>query len=91
MSHKKIDNNLVTKHKSELTLKLNKSAYVGMCILSYWCTNSIMITLKKNKTTNWNYYAQTLIDECIKLKLDMYMKMLAAIKKCMALVIIKLR
>ena len=69
MSHKKIDNNLVAKHKSELTLKLNKSAYVGMCILSYWCTNSIMITLKKKKdnqlkllctdTNRWMYQIKT--------------------------------
>ena len=31
--HKKIDNNLVTIRKSKLALKLNKPAYIEMCIL----------------------------------------------------------
>ena len=33
MMHKIFDNNLVVKHKSKLALKLNKLAYIGMCIL----------------------------------------------------------
>ena len=33
MSHKMFDNNLVTIWKSKVALKLNKSAYIGMCIL----------------------------------------------------------
>ena len=33
MSQKIFDNNLVAIHKSKVTLKLNKLAYVGMCIL----------------------------------------------------------
>ena len=33
MSHKIFDNNLVTIWKSKVALKLNKSAYIGMCIL----------------------------------------------------------
>ena len=33
MSHKIFDNNLVAIHKSKLALKLNKPAYIGMCIL----------------------------------------------------------
>ena len=33
MSHKILDNNLVAIHRSKVTLKLNKSAYIGMCIL----------------------------------------------------------
>ena len=33
MSHKIFDNNLVTIRKSKLALKLNKPAYIGMCIL----------------------------------------------------------
>ena len=41
-------------------------------------------------TTNQNYYPQTLIVKCIKLKLKMSMKMLAAIKKCLILAIIRL-
>ena len=34
MSHKIFDNNLVAIRKSTPALKLNKQAYVGMCILS---------------------------------------------------------
>ena len=33
MSHKILDNNLVAIRKSKLALKLNKPAYIGMCIL----------------------------------------------------------
>ena len=33
ISHKIFDNNLVMIRKSKLALKLNKPAYVGMCIL----------------------------------------------------------
>ena len=33
MSHKIFDNNLVAIHKSKITIKLNKSAYIGICIL----------------------------------------------------------
>ena len=33
MSHKIFDNNLVAIRKSKLALKLNKPAYIGMCIL----------------------------------------------------------
>ena len=33
MSHKIFDNNLVPIRKSEVALKLNKPAYIGMCIL----------------------------------------------------------
>ena len=33
MSHKVFDNNLVAIRKSKLALKLNKPAYIGMCIL----------------------------------------------------------
>ena len=33
MSHKIFDNNLVTIRKSKLALKLNKPAYIGICIL----------------------------------------------------------
>ena len=35
MSHKIFGNNLVTILKSKLALKLNKPAYIGMCILAY--------------------------------------------------------
>ena len=33
MLHKIVDNNLVAIRKSKLALKLNKPAYIGMCIL----------------------------------------------------------
>ena len=33
MSHKKLDNNSVAIHKSKLALKLNKGAYIRMCML----------------------------------------------------------
>ena len=33
MSHKIFDNNLVAKRKSKFALKLDKPAYIGMCIL----------------------------------------------------------
>ena len=49
-----------------------------------------MITLKINMTTNQNYYSQTLIVWCMKLKLRRSMKTLAAIKKCLILVNIRL-
>ena len=48
-----------------------------------------MITLKINMTTNQNYYSQTLLMQCIKLKLKMSMKVLATIKKCLILVVIR--
>ena len=49
-----------------------------------------MITLKINTVTTQNSYSQTLIVYCIKLELKMSMKILAAIKKCLILVIIRL-
>ena len=49
-----------------------------------------MITLKINIITNQNYYSQTLIFLCMKLKLKMSLKILAAIKKCLISVIIRL-
>ena len=35
MSHKIFDNNLVLIRKSKIALKLNKPAYIGMCILEF--------------------------------------------------------
>ena len=64
MPHNIFDNNIVGIRKSKVSLKLNKSAYTGMCILEwvkYKCTNSIMITLKIN-ITNQNYCLQILRD-----------------------------
>ena len=45
MSHKIFDNNLVAIRKGEIAIKLNKPAYVGMCILE----------LKKLKMYEFHY------------------------------------
>ena len=48
MSQQIFDNEVVAIIKSKVSSKLNKSAYVGMCILDlvkYQSTSSIMITL----------------------------------------------
>ena len=52
--------------------------------------NFIVITLKITITTNQNYYSQKMIVECMKLKFEMSMKTLAAIKKRVNSVIIQL-
>ena len=64
MSNKLFDNNLVVIRKSKLALKLNKPAYSGICILelskvTLECTNSIMIILKINMTTDQSCDSQT--------------------------------
>ena len=41
-----------------------------------------MITLKINVVTSKDYHSQTQIVSCLKLKLKMSIKILAAIKKC---------
>ena len=61
-SHKVFDNNLVAIRKSKLSLKLNKPAYIGRCILEL--SKVLMYEfhydyIKRNMTIN--YYAQTLI------------------------------
>ena len=67
MSHKIFDNNLVAISKRKLTLKLNRAAYIDVCmqmhILKLSKVLTIMITLKVNMAINQNYYLQTLIDE----------------------------
>ena len=82
VSHKIFDNNLVAIRKSKLTLKLNKSEYIGMCILdlskvlmSKFCYDHF-----KNKYNNKLKLLFTDTVECMKLKLKMSMKILAAIK-----------
>ena len=47
-----------------------------------------MATLKITVTANQSYYSQTLIVYCMRLKLNMSIKILAAMKKCLILVII---
>ena len=82
VSHKIFDNNLVVIRKSKLILKLNKSEYIGMCILdlskvlmSKFCYDHF-----KNKYNNKSKLLFTDTVECMKLKLKMSMKILAAIK-----------
>ena len=52
--------------------------------------NSIMITLKTNAATTQKYFLQTMIIYCMKLKLTIFNKILAATKKYLILVIIRL-
>ena len=49
-----------------------------------------MITLKINLVKTQEYYPQTLLVWCMKLKLKMYIKILETINKCLTLVIIQL-
>ena len=64
MSHKIFDNNLVVIRKSKVVLKINKPAYIGMCILEV--CKILMYEfhydyIKLNMITNQYYYSQTLI------------------------------
>ena len=54
MSHKIFDNNLVMIRKGNLVLKLNKPAYIGMCILelSKVLINKFHCDYIKNKYEN---------------------------------------
>ena len=64
MSYKIFDNNLVVMRKSKLALKLNKPAYIEMCVLEL--SKSLMYEfhyncIKISMTTNQNYCSQILI------------------------------
>ena len=61
--HKKIDNNLVAIRKSKLALKLNKRAYIEMCILdlSKVLMYEFPFDYIKNKYDNKSKLSQTLI------------------------------
>ena len=52
--------------------------------------NSIMITLKTNMVTTRDYYSEVLTVKCMKLKLKMFIKILATKKKCLTLVKMKI-
>ena len=58
--------------------------------VNYWCTSSLMITLKITMVLNQYYYALILIVWYMKLKLKIFMKILVKVKKCLILVIIHL-
>ena len=91
MSHKIFDNNLVTICKSKVTLMLNKPTYIGMCILEM--SKVLMYEFHydyiKNKYGNNSKLLFTDTDSLIyEFKLKMSTKILAAIKKCLILVIV---
>ena len=50
--------------------------------------NCVMIILKTNMATNESYHIQTLTVKSVKLKMNMSMKVLATIKKCLVSVIL---
>ena len=75
MSGKIFDNSLVAIRKSKLALKLNNSAYIGMCILEL---SKVLM------------YSQRLIVQYMKLKLKVSIRILAVIKKCLISVIVRL-
>ena len=63
MSHKIFDNDLVAIRKNKVTLTLNKSAYIGMCILEL--SKVLMYEfhyVKINKVKTQDYFSQTLTD-----------------------------
>ena len=79
MSHKIFDNNLVAIRKSKLALKLNKLAYIGMCILQL--TKMLMYKFHydyiKNKYDNSSKLSFTDTDSLM----NPPIKILAVIKK----------
>ena len=63
MSHKIFDNVLVAIRKNKVTLTLNKSAYIGMCILEL--SKVLMYEfhyVKINTAKTQDYFSQTLTD-----------------------------
>ena len=90
MSHKILDNNIVAIRKSKLALKLNKPAYIGMCIVEFSKVSMCEFHDGHIKNKYGNKSKQRVTVYCMKLKLKMYMNYLAAIKKCLISVIIQL-
>ena len=88
MSQKIFDNNLIAIRKSKLALKLNKPAYIGMGILEL---SKVLIYefhyhYIKNIYNNKSELLFTDIDSCY----EDVMKILAAIKNCLILVLTRL-
>ena len=84
MSHKIFDNDLVVIREKKVTLTLNKPAYIGICIFKLskvlkWEFHYDYV--KINMVTTQDYYSQTVIAKCMKLKLEMSIKILAVIMK----------
>ena len=93
MSHKIFENDLVGTRKSKVTLTLNKPAYVGMRILDL--SKVLMYEFYHDYINNkYGNNSRLLFTDTysliMKLKLKMFIKILARIKKCLILVIIQL-
>ena len=58
---RKTCNNLVAIPKSKVPLKLNKSVFIGMCILEVLIYELHYDFIKNKMTTNQKYYLQTLV------------------------------
>ena len=86
------DNDLVTMRKSKVTLKLSKPGYVEICILGL--SKVLMCEFHydyiKNKYGNKSRLLFTDTDSLMfKIKPKIFMKILAKMKKCLTLVIIR--
>ena len=78
MSEIIFENDLATIRKSKVTLKINKPAYIGKCVLEL---NKALVPVQY-------YYSLIMIVRCMKLKI--VVKILVRINKCLNLVILKL-
>ena len=86
MSQKIFHNDLVAIRKSKDILTLNKPVYDGMYTL---VPSSIVIIFKLNMLITQNCYPLILVVICMKLKPNIFMKILGRIKKHLILVIIQ--
>ena len=84
------DNVFVVRRKNKVTLKLNKLAYVGMCIfdLSKVLMYEFHHDYIENKNNSILLFTDT--DRCMKLKSRMFMRISVKIKICLILVITEL-
>ena len=88
MSHKVFDNNLVAIRKSKLPQKLNKPAYNGMCLLEL--SKELVYGFHYDYIKNeYGYNAKLIFKDTDRLIMKLKLKILAAIKKCLILVIIR--
>ena len=93
MSHKIFYYNLIAIHKSKLALELNKPPYIGMYILelSKVLMYEFQFDYIKNKYDNKSKQLFTDTDSLMyEIKTEISMTILAAIKKSLILVIIRL-
>ena len=93
MSRKIFDNGLVAIRKNKVTLRLDRSAYIAICIseLSNLLMYEFPYDYIKNKHGNNSILLFTDTDSLMyEIKSDMSMKILATIKNCLTLAIIQL-